>query len=100
MSGAKFYGAPGTRMRAYELAEQVALLFGWTGVAGDTSDRALALEELWQEWYQEFQRSGGNPEAKGHPELSDARIAELAARRRETRARTLAEIEKLIATTP
>jgi hypothetical protein len=61
-----------TRSKADELAEQIAVLFGWTGVRAETK-REKALNQLWQEWAEE--RGGYLAE---HRALTNARVNELA----------------------
>jgi hypothetical protein len=68
-----------------EAAERVCLLYGWSGIGGD-SDRSKALREMWGEW---ADLPGVSLRPGDHPGLSDERIAELARRRDEIRARTL-----------
>lgn len=80
-----------TQADRLRLAEQVCLMFGWTGVGGNT-DRDKALHELWVEWLRAYEAAGGSTVPIDHPELSDARIEELARRRDEIVARTLARI--------
>jgi hypothetical protein len=73
------------RLRA---AEEVCLLYGWTGACRDT-DRDKALHELWSHW---VDVSGVSMSPADHPEMSDERIAELARQRDATRASALARI--------
>jgi hypothetical protein len=93
-AGRTWLSAPGeeggedARLRA---AEEVCLMYGWTGACRDT-DRDKALHELWSHW---VNVSGASMSPADHPELSDERIAELARQRDETRARTLARIREL-----
>lgn len=74
--------------RRLALAESVCVLFGWTGVRGST-DRDKALHELWSMW---SDLPGADNSPEGNPELTDSLISDLARRRDETRARTLARI--------
>lgn len=76
--------------RRLELAEQVCLMVGWT--ASDNSDRGKAKHELWATWLREYEAQGGSHEVKAHPELSDARIRELAAQRDATVHRVMARL--------
>lgn len=76
------------------LAERVCLMFGWTR-AHDETDREKALHELWLEWLEAFRADGGNTFPPAHPDLSDARVAELAARRDATVERTRAALMRL-----
>ena len=71
-----------------EMAERVCLMVGWT--ASDPSERGKALHELWSEWTRAYRAAGGSLSPRAHPDLSDDRIRELAARRDETVRRTLA----------
>jgi hypothetical protein len=72
-----------------EAAERVCVLYGWTGVT-EESERSKALHELWSEWVKMV--SPGFTSRAAHPDLSDERIAELAARRDEIREQTLARM--------
>ena len=85
--------------RRLELAERVCLMFGWSPAHADT-DRGNAAHELWREWLEEFERQGGSPFPKDHPDLSDAVVAELSKRRRDIRAATLAKIDQMVVTEP
>lgn len=76
--------------RRLELAEQVCLMVGWT--AADNTDRGKAKHELWAAWKAEYEAQGGSHEPRRHPELSDARIRELARQRDETVAATIASL--------
>ena len=78
----------GSERERLEAAERVCVLYGWSAL-GDGSDRSKALHELWSEW---DDLPGTDSSSAGNPELSDERIAELARRRDETRARTLERI--------
>lgn len=72
-----------------EAAERVCLMVGWS--AADTvTDRGKAKHELWAEWLAIYESQGGSPSPKAHPDLSDERIRDLAARRDATVQRTLA----------
>lgn len=71
-------------------AEEVCLVFGWTG-ANLGTDRDKALHELWRHW---CDVSGASLSPADHPELNQRRLARLAAKRDETRARTLAAIRE------
>jgi hypothetical protein len=73
-----------------EAAEAVCLMFGWTAARMGT-DRDKALHELWRHW---VQVSGVSLDPEDHPELSDVVIADLARKRDETRASTLAAIRQ------
>jgi len=68
-------------------AEQVCVLFGWTAntIVGERSDAAL---QAWMDW---VNLPGVNMPSARDPEW-DQRITELAARRRQIRAETLARI--------
>lgn len=92
----RLYGEPSTRMRAMELAERVCVLYGWTGIGADDSDRAKALMELWSEWLHEFEASGGSTSPKDHPALSDERIAALAGRRRAHESEMRALVDQIV----
>jgi hypothetical protein len=59
-----------------EAAEQVCVLFSWTGSYTD-SPEGKALFELWRHW---LGVSGVSVDPADHPELSRDRISELAAR--------------------
>lgn len=74
--------------RRLALAESVCVLYGWTGVQGST-EREKALLELWMMWSR-FPGTDHSPE--GNPELTDTLISDLARRRDETRAQTLARL--------
>ena len=87
-----YLSEPDKRLLAAEL---VCLMFGWTGI--DDSPRGKATHELWREW---VDISGVRLSPEDHPELSDERIAELARRRDETRARTLARYVPAAAADP
>lgn len=77
----------GTRLKA---AEDVAVLYGWTGDGNGNSPRGKALFEVWSRWYDLVGSAFLTPDA--HPDLNDEEIARLAAQRDETRARTLAKL--------
>lgn len=64
-------------------AAQVCVLFGWT--AAGTSDKDKAVEQAWQDWADAYGAISPTPEWR-------ARIKELARRRDEIRAQTLAKI--------
>jgi hypothetical protein len=81
-------GSEDARLRA---AEEVCLMYGWTGASHET-ERGKALYELWSHW---VNVSGVSMSPADHPEMSDERIAELARQRDEIRARTLARIREL-----
>lgn len=72
-----------------DAAEQVCILFGWTGVA-DYSERGDATVQAWMDW---LARYGHDREraAATDPEW-DQRVKDLARRRREIRETTLAKI--------
>jgi hypothetical protein len=74
-----------TRLKA---AEDVCVLFGWTGVAD--SERGKATTQLWQRWVAIV--GSDYTQRKAHPDLNDERITELAHERDEIRQRTLARI--------
>lgn len=76
-----------TRLRA---AEDVCVLVGWTGRGSTHHEKAL--HELWVKW---MEVSGNNCTPEANPHLTDEFIAELAAKRDATRARTLAKIRQL-----
>jgi len=65
-------------------AERVCVMFGWLGI--DDSERGKAAHELWCDW---LEISGVSTDPADHPDLSDERIRELAARRDATRDQTL-----------
>lgn len=69
------------------LAERACVMFGWTA-SRQKSDRDKALHELWSAWVDVV------PDTRrmAWPELSDAMVAELAAKRDATRAATLDRI--------
>ena len=73
------------------VAERVCVLYSWTGAAHPGTDREKALHELWSDWVALVGTDFISPDA--HPELNDARIAELARRRDLIRQRTLAAIK-------
>lgn len=73
--------ALGERLAA---AEQVCVLFGWTAAAG-TGDKDKAVEQAWHDWADAYGVGSPTPEWR-------ARIKELARRRDEVRAKTLASI--------
>jgi hypothetical protein len=75
-------------MRRLHAAEQVCLMFGWTGSPGN-SDRDKALFQLWREW---VDLSGVSLDPAEHPELSDERITELAGKRDQIRTGVLAKL--------
>ena len=72
-----------------DAAEQVCILFGWTSL-GDDSDKSKAVEQAWHEWAAEYGSMSPTPEWR-------QRIKELARRREEIRARTLAAIRSKMA---
>lgn len=72
------------------VAERVCVMVGWTPASD--SDRGKALHELWAEWVTAYEIAGGSIDPAAHPDLSDERIAELAARRDATRAATMQRI--------
>lgn len=74
------------------VAERVCIMVGWT--PGTDSERSKALHELWAEWLTAYEAAGGSVEPRDHPDLSDERIAELAARRDATRAATMQRIRE------
>lgn len=76
--------------RRLAVAERVCVLFGWTAVH-DASDRDKALHELWSEW-DDLPDTDSSP--AGNPDLTDELISQLARKRDETRARTLARIRE------
>jgi hypothetical protein len=76
-----------TLRKRLEVAELVCVMVGWVPEA--PGDRGKALYELWSGW---LHISGVGTDPADHPELSDERIAELARKRDETRARTLERI--------
>ena len=96
-------GEPRTE-RCQELAEQVCLLYGWGAAMDEDSDRALALELVWREWLREYEAAGGIAGGKGvrraHPELSDERIAVLAAARRREKAEFKALVDRIVVEVP
>lgn len=65
-------------------AAQVCVLFGWTAAAG-TSDKDKAVEQAWQDWADAYGSISPTP-------VWRERIKELARRRDEIRAQTLAKI--------
>lgn len=68
------------------LAEDVCAMFSWSPARYDT-DRDKAAYELWRAW-----AAVAPTDRRDYPHLDDARIAELAARRDEIRAATLARL--------
>lgn len=80
--------------RADELAEQIAVLYGWAPIHVAT-EREKALSELWHEWATE---RGGY--LKEHRELTDERIAELANRHDERAARLAPQVAALVTDGP
>lgn len=72
------------------LAEDVCVLYGWTG-GGPETDRDKALYMLWSEWV----RATGGGDRQSHPHLTDEHIARLAAERDAIRERTLGRIRSL-----
>lgn len=79
-----------TRTRADELAEMVCALYGWTPAKPRVgmSDVDKAMHQLWSEWVKER----GNYTPRDYPELSRARIRELAAERDAIVERTMGRI--------
>jgi hypothetical protein len=65
-------------------AAQVCVLFGWTAAAGD-SDNDKAVAQAWQDWANAYGAISPTPEWR-------AKVTELARRRDEIRAKTLASI--------
>ncbi len=80
--------------RAAELAEMIAVLYGWAPIHADT-EREKALNELWREWADE--RDGY---LKDHVELTDGRIADLARRYDERHAVAAAAVAELVVDGP
>lgn len=67
-------------------AEKVCLLFGWTGVKGNTV-RDKATTQAWIEWARLYPKDYCDP--PNHPDLNDEAIEALAAERDRIRAETL-----------
>lgn len=85
----------GPLLRRLELAERALLVYGWTGT-GSGSPRDKALYELWADWLHEYRRQGMDESPKAHPELSEDRINELAARRDAAVARFMSAFDAMI----
>lgn len=69
-----------------DAAEDVAVLFAWCPV--QHNQRSDAAFEAWRVW----EAIGGDSSRKGNPHLTDEVIADLSARRQETRTRTIAAL--------
>jgi hypothetical protein len=68
-------------LRRLAAAEQVCVLYGWTGIRDD-SDRTKATTQAWMQWQSQY--------GVGRPTPAwNARVAELAAERDRIRAHTL-----------
>lgn len=68
-------------------AEDVCVIYGWTGSTSHRSDRDKALHELWRKWHEI-----AGPDAcdqDRNPHLTDELIAELARKRDATCETTL-----------
>lgn len=77
------------RLRA---AEDVCVLFAWSPSRMETAPEKAA-HELWSRW---VEISGNDCTPEKNPHLTDEYVAELAAKRDEIRARTLAKIAELM----
>jgi hypothetical protein len=82
------------------LAERVALLYGWTAISNDDSDRAKALHAVWSEWYDAYRAAGGSGEPRRHPVLSDALVKELADKQRRHEAEMRAAVNRIVVVEP
>lgn len=74
--------------RRLSLAEDVVMLFSWTGNRG--TDRDKAAHELWRIWLAEVGDAFTN--SANHPHLDDEALRPLVTRRDRIRERTLARI--------
>ena len=74
-------------------AERVCALVGWTPAHTD-SPREGALDELWSHW---AHAHSIDLDPNAWPDLSDAEIERLAARRDEKRGATLARLSEFVA---
>lgn len=75
-------------------AEDVCVMWAWSGSAAHATDREKAAHELWIRW---VDVSGNKCSLGENPHLSDEAIADLAAQRDATRAEVMRRLDERIA---